>query len=132
VPWFKVDDKLHDHRKPRKAQKAAMGVWTLAGSWCADNTTDGFVPASVLTRWGNRGDARRLVEAGLWHPAEQDGEKGWLFHDWSEYQPTKEQVAERRKANTDRIKAWRDARRKGKADENNDERDHDSEDERDE
>lgn len=27
MPWFKVDDRLHDHFKARQAGKAAMGVW---------------------------------------------------------------------------------------------------------
>ena len=87
MAWFKVDDKLHDHRKARKAGKAAMGVWALAGCWCMANETDGFVPESVLTRWGNRKDAERLVEAGFWRPDEQDDEQGWRFHDWLTYQP---------------------------------------------
>lgn len=86
--WFKVDDKLHDHRKARKAKKAAMGVWVLAGSWCMDNLSDGFVPDDVLARWGTRADAKALVEAGLWSDATRDGEKGWQFHDWSRFQPS--------------------------------------------
>jgi hypothetical protein len=76
MTWFKVDDKLHDHRKVRAAGKAAMGVWVLAGSWAADNLTDGFIPTTVLPRWGTRADANKLVTAGLWHTDEQDGEKG--------------------------------------------------------
>lgn len=88
MPWFKVDDKLHDHRKARKARKAAMGVWVLAGSWCMDNLTDGFVPESVLPRWGNKHDARALVDAGLWSNATRSGEKGWQFHDWTRFQPS--------------------------------------------
>lgn len=87
MSWFKVDDRLHDHRKARQAGKSAMGVWALAGSWCMSAQTDGFVPASVLARWGSRTDARRLVETGFWVPAEQNGEKGWAFHDWLKYQP---------------------------------------------
>lgn len=86
--WFKVDDKLHDHRKARLAKKAAMGVWVLAGSWCMDNLTDGFVPADVLPRWGTRADARALVAAGLWIEGTREGERGWQFHDWSRFQPT--------------------------------------------
>ncbi len=74
MPWFKVDDKLHDHRKARAAGATAMGVWVLAGSWAADNLTDGFVPASVLGRWGRPREASRLVEVGLWFADEQDGE----------------------------------------------------------
>lgn len=96
MPWFKVDDKLHDHRKARAAGKAAMGVWVLAGSWAADNLTDGFIPATILTRWGNARDAATLCAAGLWVPAEQDGERGWRFHEWAERQPTRAQkMAER-------------------------------------
>jgi hypothetical protein len=98
MTWFKVDDKLHDHRKVRAAGKAAMGVWVLAGSWAADNLTDGFIPTTVLPRWGTRADANKLVTAGLWHTDEQDGEKGWRFHQWNEAgrQPTRaEKLAER-------------------------------------
>lgn len=96
MAWFKVDDKLHDHRKARAAGTAAMGVWLLAGSWAADNLTDGFIPATILTRWGRQRDADKLVEVGLWHADEQDGEKGWRFHEWAERQPTRAQkLAER-------------------------------------
>lgn len=88
MPWFKVDDKLHDHRKARKAGKAAMGVWVLAGSWSMDNLTDGFVPEDVLSRWGTKADAARLVTAGMWAVAEHAGEQGWRFHDWDRFQPS--------------------------------------------
>jgi hypothetical protein len=96
MTWFKVDDKLHDHRKARAAGATAMGVWLLAGSWAADNLTDGFIPASVLPRWGRQREANRLVEVGLWHADEQDGEKGWRFHEWDERQPTRAQKLEER------------------------------------
>lgn len=101
MTWFKVDDKLHDHRKARRARKGAMGVWVLAGSWAADNLTDGFVPADVLPRWGTRADATALVNAGLWAPHEKDGETGWLFRNWREYQPTKAEVETERKKKAD-------------------------------
>lgn len=87
MAWFKVDDKLHDHRKARQAGKAAMGVWALAGSWCMAAETDGFVPQWVLSRWGTKKDAERLVLVGFWHPHQQDGDDGWQFHDWLTYQP---------------------------------------------
>lgn len=88
MAWFKVDDKLHDHRKARKAGKAAMGVWVLAGSWSMDNLTDGFIPADVLSRWGTKADAGRLVASGLWFVDQHDGESGWRFHDWARFQPS--------------------------------------------
>lgn len=88
MAWFKVDDKLHDHRKSRKAGKAAMGVWVLAGSWAMDNLSDGFVPEDVLLRWGTKADAAKLVSCGLWDTAVREGEKGWQFHDWDRFQPS--------------------------------------------
>jgi hypothetical protein len=108
VPWFKVDDKLHDHRKARAARKAAMGVWVLAGSWSADHMTDGFVPEDVLSRWGTPADARALVKAGLWHEDEKAGEKGWLFHDWEHFQPTREKTEATRRKNAERLRKWRE------------------------
>jgi hypothetical protein len=87
VPWFKVDDKLHDHRKARAAGKAAMGVWVMAGSWASANLTDGFVPATVLSRWGTKKDAERLIEAGFWTATTQKGEPGWRFLNWKGYNP---------------------------------------------
>ena len=108
ISWFKVDDKLHDHHKANAAKKAAMGVWVLAGSWSADNLTDGFIPARVLARWGTATDAKRLVEAGLWFPDTHKGETGWRFHDWNTFQPTRSAVEDRRKKNAEKIARWRD------------------------
>lgn len=98
MSWFKVDDKLHEHRKAHKAGKAAMGVWVLAGSWSSDNGEGGFVPHRVLGRWGTAKEARALVAAGLWIEHEKDGEKGWLFHQWDERNPDEASVRAIREA----------------------------------
>ena len=105
MPWFKVDDKLHDHRKARAAGVSAMGLWTLAGSWAADNVTDGFVPDSVCSRWDRsyRKLADALVAAGLWYVGELDGEAGWWFHDWKEMQPSRAEVLTKRAEARDRM-----------------------------
>jgi hypothetical protein len=115
--WFKVDDKLHDHRKARAAGATAMGVWVLAGSWSADNLTDGFIPATILPRWGRPRDATRLIEVGLWHADEQDGEQGWRFHEWLERQPSRAQKLEERaqKAEAGRIGGLRSGRSRREA-----------------
>lgn len=105
MPWFKVDDKLHDHRKARAAGPTAMGVWLLAGSWSADNLTDGFIPAAVVRRWGRPRDATRLVEVGLWEVAVQDGEEGWQFHEWAERQPSRAETLALRAARAEAGKA---------------------------
>ena len=91
MSWFKVDDKLHDHRKIAIAGADAMGTWVLAGSWCSDNPeTDGFIPTRVLMRYTRayRSRAAKLVEATLWEVANFKGEQGFRFTNWAEYQFT--------------------------------------------
>lgn len=108
MPWFRVDDRLPDHRKARKAGTAAMGLWLLAGAWSAGNLTDGWVPRDVVKRYGTLKQAERLEAAGLWVPGDVDGIDGWWFHQWSEHQPTRAQVEQKRKAATERQQRWRE------------------------
>lgn len=111
MTWFKVDDRLHAHRKARVAGLPAVGLWVLAGSWAADVLTDGFVPVTQPYAWGGTDElAQRLVDAGLWLPTEQAGERGWLFHDWPDFQPTRADVMAKRVSDRERMRRWRAAR----------------------
>lgn len=96
MTWFKVDDSFYDHPKVFDASDAAVALWTRAGSWAARNLTDGFVPSGLLARLS--GDpvtaAKELVDRGLWKRTKG----GFQFHDWAEYQPSKERVEADRKA----------------------------------
>lgn len=94
--WMKIDDGLHAHRKTRAVTKthqsktrdaAPMGLWVLAGSWSAQNATEGWVPEDELDRWDDdwRSLTARLVKAGYWWPVERDGEAGYGFTDWHDY-----------------------------------------------
>jgi hypothetical protein len=100
VPWFKVDDGLHAHRKVVRAGIDAMGLWVVAGSWCADQLTDGFIPDYMAQRLDPDFEkhAAALVAAKLWVPGEKDEETGWWFHQWSEEgrQPTAASVNAKR------------------------------------
>jgi hypothetical protein len=99
--WNKIDDKLHTHRKARKAGMEAIGLWVLCLSYCGDQLTDGFVPAWYVRTWAPRKGialADRLVAAGLWERAAQDGDKGWLFHDYLKHNPSREDVLAKREA----------------------------------
>lgn len=66
MPWFKVDDQLHSHPKPRRASLAALGLWTLSGSYSMAYKLDGFVPAWYV-HGHNQGKrhAESLVRVGL-------------------------------------------------------------------
>lgn len=102
--WFKVDDQLAVHLKAVAAGNAAMGLWVRAGSWCAAQLTDGFVPASMVPALGGSDvDASDLADAGLWHA----DKGGWRFHDWEQYQPTREQVLAERSAAVERMRTVR-------------------------
>jgi hypothetical protein len=89
MAWFNADDKMHSHPKSRAAGLEAIGLWTLAGTYCTDYLTDGAVPLWFVESWP-RGKqlASKLIKAGFWAA---DGED-YQFLSWDEYQRTKEQV----------------------------------------
>lgn len=93
MAWFKVDDGLAFNVKVMAAGNAAIGLWVRAGSWSASQMTDGFVPKGMVLALGaSEADAEALASAGLWTPVEA----GWQFHDWSDYQPTRADILDRR------------------------------------
>ncbi|AKF06065.1 hypothetical protein [Sandaracinus amylolyticus] len=108
MTWFKVDDGFTDHPKvdallEGKHAEVALALWTLAGCWCAKQLTDGFVPAGRIRRFGLKSPdaaAAELVRVGLWVVVPE----GFQFHQWTEHQPSREDVlAERdRKARNKR------------------------------
>jgi hypothetical protein len=51
MSWFRVDDTLAAHPKTRRAGLAAMGLWTVAGSWSSQQLTEGFVPDWFVATW---------------------------------------------------------------------------------
>lgn len=115
MAWFKVDDGLHASRKflsiPRRHRYAAIGVWTVAGSWSADQLTDGRVPDYMLEEWGvPPGAPAALVDAGLW----ERESSGYVFCNWSEYQPRKQDVDAERAASRERMRALRARRKQSK------------------
>lgn len=87
MTWFKVDDSFHSHPKVMAASPAALGLWVVAGSWSGMNLTEGHIPAHVLPRLMPKAErlARELVAVGLWDRVED----GFVFHDWTVYNPTR-------------------------------------------
>jgi hypothetical protein len=90
MTWFKVDDGLHSHPKAMAASLAAVGLWTVAGSWAGKHLTDGLIPDHAISSLA-RGQvelAKELVAAGLWTRVKG----GYRFHDWTDRNPSKEKV----------------------------------------
>ncbi len=110
--WFKVDDGFWCHPKTLALTPHALALWVRAGSWCAQQLTDGHVPKHALAvLQGRPKDAAELVDHGLWKPADAGG---WQFHDWHAYQWPREKVLAERAASAARVAAWRANRRNGK------------------
>lgn len=115
MPWFKVDDSLHSHPKTRRAGLAAMGLWVVAGSYCSQYVTEGFVPNWFVSGQRNGHKiAASIVAAGLWDKASKDGEQGYQFHDWEHFQMTKDEVEADRAHNRERQRRHRAKQREGR------------------
>lgn len=113
--WFRVDDRFHGSdpvkRIPREHRAAAIGLWTLAGTWSSQFLKDGYVPGHMVEDFGGTPElAQLLVDVGLWR-VKRDG---FVFVDWDKWQPTREHVEGKRKADADRAAAYR-ARRAAKS-----------------
>jgi hypothetical protein len=95
--WFKIDDQLFSHPKvlsidPRY-RLTAMGIFVLAGSWSSTYLTDGVVPERWLSSiQATKQQAQVLIKAGLWDPHPL----GYVFHDWADYNPTRDEVLAKR------------------------------------
>ena len=102
MTWFVIDDTFAFHPKVVAAGNA-ITLWVRAGAWCAQQLTDGHVPSHMIPTLGTKRDAGKLVEVGLWERVED----GYVFHDWSSYQQSREEVERKRRQNADRVAKWR-------------------------
>lgn len=106
MSWAKIDDQLHSNEKALECSLAARGLWVTCLSWVADKETDGAVPKSIVKlhagpQWQDL--TEELVRAGLW----DEGDTGWAFHDYLEYNPSREDLEKERRATAERKAAWK-------------------------
>lgn len=109
MSWLRVDDAFARHRKvlqiPRARRKTAIGLWTLAGTWVAQNLTDGALPAYMLDEFdATDEEVSDLLTVNLW---ERDGDD-YLIHDYLDYNPSREQVLAEREAAKERQRRARE------------------------
>lgn len=106
MPDFRIDDTASEHPKLRAAGLQAFGLWSAAGSWCMNpaHLTDGWVPLHYVQGWdGGRKSAKKLVEVGLWRDETRDGIAGYQYHDWADFQRTREAIEEEKRKAKDRM-----------------------------
>lgn len=103
MPFFNVDDQAHSHPKFRKAGLAAVGLWSMAGSWSQAHKQEGFVPEWFVASWpSGKRLAAALVSAELWVAGDRDDESGWWFHDWLDIHQTADEIEQQRMKNRER------------------------------
>lgn len=105
--WFRIDDSFWSHPKVLGLSTDAVALWVRAGSYSAQQLTDGLIAPHALRMLGDRDAAVELTNAGLWETA--PAAAGWQFHDWADYQPTRAQVLAERAAATERKRKSREA-----------------------
>lgn len=107
MDFIRLITKLSEHRKwmdtSGNAAKVLINLWC----YCGRNETDGYVPAPIAKREGlTKRIAEELEGVGWLH---RNGD-GWHVHDWTEHQPTAEQMAEKRRKGRERVAEWRKQR----------------------
>lgn len=102
MPWGRLDDGLYDHPKLDalgRQRLAAVGLWTLAISWCNRRLTDGLVPAErIRLLGGTPALAELLVTAGLFDRTET----GYAIHDFLAFNESRVDIELRREADRKR------------------------------
>lgn len=111
MSWAKVDDHFWSHPKVVATSDEALGLWVRALSYVAQHETDGFLASSGLAivqpepRRRKR-LAEELVSKGLWRLAPG----GYLFHDYLERNPSRDQLKQQRTSTAARMRKWRSNR----------------------
>lgn len=103
--WFKVDGGFSRHPKVLQLGRSrvpCMGLWLTAGLESAASSWDGWIPRELVRNWDPKGRySARLVTVGLWEETSRDGQPGYQFHDWHDYQPASSEVVRRHKARSE-------------------------------
>lgn len=102
MAWLKVDDRFHSSRKvkriPKDQRLAAIGLWTLAGSWSAAEGLNGLVPDYMIEDFGGTPElVDALMSVGLWERVDE----GAQFHNWTKYNPDAESIEAARGAKSE-------------------------------
>jgi len=107
--WFPIDDKAHSDDRFRRAGLNAAGLYAMAGSYCADQLTDGFVPDWFVRQFPNGSrSAQRLITERIWARVSGDGNvSGYRFVDLPH--------SVTRAASEERRRKWRDDKLKRKS-----------------
>ena len=103
--WVRIDDRFTTHPKILVLSLKARWVYLECLCYSAGHLTDGKVPGQLLA--GHRRELAELLHQDL---LSKDGDS-WQIHDWLDWNPSRQQVLQRREAERERMQKWREQRR---------------------
>ena len=106
MSWAKLDDRFDDNRKVKRVWLTcpqALGLHVMALTYCTRHHTDGLVDREYVTEKAPSARQRdrmtaALVDAGLW----DEHADGWTIHDFLDFNPSRADIEEKRRADADR------------------------------
>src|SRR5690554_1771745 len=116
MTWSRFDDAARKHPKSLMAGNEAWGLWCAAIMYCNQYGTDGFIPDAALatevlpcpiTPAKAKKLARQLCEARL-DPSKpglfvrDDARKGYVVHDFLDWNPSKAELDDKRRKDRER------------------------------
>ena len=109
MPWTRLDDQFWANPKLQAlSSDTARWLYVAALNWSVGNLTDGRITTGNARRLLNNPRGNRaatalhsLTKCGLFVPDMHEPDVWWI-NDFAEYQPTKTQVEQRRKADRER------------------------------
>ena len=109
--WARIDDGYYDHPKVLRAVEldaGSIGLHVRAISYCAKQELNGHIPeravCALMPLQRDREKAvAALIEVGLF----QATEDGYVLHDYLDYNPSREEILEKRKRDRERKAATR-------------------------
>ena len=103
VNGFYANEKVQE--LARSGRMDAVGVFCMSLAYCGDHLTDGFVPrrAMLYVIGATSEQVNALCDVGMLEAVEE----GWLIHDYTEHNRTKEQVLHARKKSAERVAKYR-------------------------
>lgn len=106
MTWVRLDDTMPLHHKVLPLSDGAFRVHVEAICHAARAETDGHVTTALAKALGWTKRTAELVTAGLWEVAEG----GWVIHDYLSYNPSREQLEEKRNQARERMAKARSSR----------------------
>nr|DAZ43418.1 MAG TPA: replisome organizer [Caudoviricetes sp.] len=99
VNGFYANEKVQE--LARSGRMDAVGAFCMALTYCGDHLTDGFVPRrAMLYVIGATGEqVNALCDVGMLEAVDE----GWLIHDYTAHNRTKEQVLHARRKSAERV-----------------------------